>query len=75
MAVYKGITPEQIESILRERGLLEGESLYDIENVYVCQHSLDERSLPAKFNVENITTVDQQTFTKLLTKHDTIFRF
>ena len=29
---------EQIESILRERGLLEGESLYDIENISVVHH-------------------------------------
>lgn len=29
---------EQIEIILRERGLLEGESLYDIENITVVHH-------------------------------------
>ncbi len=29
---------EQIENILRERGLLEGESLYDVENVSVVHH-------------------------------------
>ena len=29
---------EQIENILRERGLLEGESLYDIENVTIVHH-------------------------------------
>ena len=29
---------EQIENILRERGLLEGESLYDVENISVVHH-------------------------------------
>ncbi len=29
---------EQIENILRERGLLEGESLYDIENITIVHH-------------------------------------
>jgi preprotein translocase subunit SecA len=29
---------EQIENILRERGLLEGDSLYDVENVSVVHH-------------------------------------
>lgn len=29
---------EQIETILRERGMLEGESLYDVENISVVHH-------------------------------------
>ncbi len=29
---------EQIENILRERGMLEGESLYDVENVTIVHH-------------------------------------
>ncbi len=29
---------EQIEGILRERGLLEGESLYDVENITIVHH-------------------------------------
>jgi len=29
---------EQIETILRERGMLEGESLYDVENITVVHH-------------------------------------
>lgn len=29
---------EQIENILRERGMLEGESLYDVENITVVHH-------------------------------------
>ncbi len=37
-AVFNETGTEQIENILRERGLLEGESLYDIENVTIVHH-------------------------------------
>ena len=38
-ATYNEEGTEQLENILRERGLLEGESLYDIENVTVVHHA------------------------------------
>ena len=37
-AVFNEDGTEQIENILRERGLLEGESLYDVENVTIVHH-------------------------------------
>ncbi len=37
-AAFNEAGTEQIENILRERGLLEGESLYDIENVTIVHH-------------------------------------
>ncbi len=37
-AVFNETGTEQIENILRERGLLEGESLYDIENITIVHH-------------------------------------
>ncbi len=37
-AVFNEAGTEQIENILREQGLLEGESLYDIENVTMVHH-------------------------------------
>ena len=37
-ATFNEAGTEQIENILRERGLLEGESLYDIENVTIVHH-------------------------------------
>lgn len=37
-AVFNEDGNEQIEGILRERGLLEGDSLYDIENITIVHH-------------------------------------
>ncbi|HFE39054.1 MAG TPA: preprotein translocase subunit SecA, partial [Gammaproteobacteria bacterium] len=37
-AVFNEKGTEQIENILRERGLLEGEGLYDVENVTIVHH-------------------------------------
>jgi len=37
-ATFNEAGTEQIETILRERGLLEGESLYDVENITVVHH-------------------------------------
>ncbi|MEL7232536.1 MAG: preprotein translocase subunit SecA, partial [Pseudomonadota bacterium] len=38
-ATYNEDGNEQLEQLLRERGLLQGESLYDIENVTVVHHA------------------------------------
>jgi len=37
-ATFNEAGNEQIENILREKGLLEGESLYDVENVTIVHH-------------------------------------
>ena len=37
-ATFNEVGNEQIEGILREQGLLQGESLYDIENVTIVHH-------------------------------------
>lgn len=37
-ATFNEVGTEQIENILKERGMLEGESLYDIENITVVHH-------------------------------------
>ena len=37
-ATFNETGTEQIETILRDRGLLEGESLYDVENITVVHH-------------------------------------
>jgi len=37
-ATFNEVGTEQIETILRERGLLQGESLYDVENISVVHH-------------------------------------
>ena len=48
---------------------------YDIEDIYVCQLSLETRNLPAKFHIEEVQVLNQQAFAHKLTSHDTILRF
>ena len=48
---------------------------YDIEDIYVCQASLEARNLPTKFHIEEVQVLNQQAFAKILTSHKTILRF
>ena len=48
---------------------------YDIKDVFVCQTSLEERNLPAKFHIEEVQVLNQQQFAQKLTSHQTILRF
>jgi len=48
---------------------------YDIEEVYVCQTSLEERNLTANFHIEEVQVLNQQDFAHKLTSHKTILRF
>ncbi len=48
---------------------------YDIEDIYVCQASLEARNLPAKFHIEEVQVLNQQAFAQKLTSHQTILRF
>ncbi|MCW8863691.1 MAG: sulfurtransferase complex subunit TusC [Colwellia sp.] len=48
---------------------------YDIEEVYVCQHSLDERGLKSDLHIDNVQVLKQQDFAKKLATHNTILRF
>ena len=48
---------------------------YDIEDVYVCQASLQERNLANDFHIENVQILNQQAFADKLTSHQKILRF
>ena len=48
---------------------------YDIEDIYVCQTSLEERNLPAKFHIEEVQVLNQQEFADKLTSQQIILRF
>ncbi|MDO6487434.1 sulfurtransferase complex subunit TusC [Colwellia sp. 6_MG-2023] len=48
---------------------------YDIEDIYVCQNSLEQRNLPASFHIEAVQVLNQRDFAERLTSHHTIFRF
>ena len=48
---------------------------YDINEVYVCQASVEERNLSADFHIENLQILSREAFAHKLTTHQTILRF
>ncbi len=48
---------------------------YDIENVYACKASLEERSLLASFHIKEVQVLSRKDFADKLTLHHTILRF
>jgi tRNA 2-thiouridine synthesizing protein C len=48
---------------------------YEIENVYVCKQSLAERSLDAKFHIDNVQILSPELFSEKLHQHNVILRF
>ena len=48
---------------------------YDIENIYLCKESLNERNLPANFHIDNIQVLTRHEFSQRLHSHHVIYRF
>ena len=48
---------------------------YDIENIYVCQTSLQQRGLSEHFHIEGVKILNQQVFAEQLASHKMILRF
>ena len=51
---------------------------YDIENIYVCQQSLQARNLlelSDNFHIDNIQVLDINEFSQRLHQHNAIYRF
>lgn len=49
--------------------------LYDIEHVYVCQHSLALRNLPEEFHIADVKVLSVDQFNEKLNQHNVILRF
>jgi tRNA 2-thiouridine synthesizing protein C len=69
-----GQKPELVEQkdFLKTFAALE---FYDIDNIYVCKHSLDQRSISNNFSIENIQVLNRDDFSISLHQHQTILRF
>ncbi len=48
---------------------------YDIEDVYVCQQSLQVRNLTPQFHLENTVVLPRNEFIAKLNAHNIIFKF
>lgn len=50
-------------------------TFYDIEDIYVCEKSLNERGISGNFHIENITKLSEDDFAQQVAIHDVVFRF
>jgi len=75
--VYQLIAEQQPESIQQKDFLKTFAALefYDIDNIYICKNSLEQRNLPAKFCIDNVQVLDRDEFGMSLLQHQTILRF
>jgi tRNA 2-thiouridine synthesizing protein C len=75
--VYQLIAKQQPEFIQQKDFLktLAALEFYDIENIYVCQHSLTQRGLTNDFSIENVAVLDRAEFSTSLHQHQSILRF
>jgi len=48
---------------------------YDVENLYVCEESLQQRNLSTDFHVDNVHILNAEEFSQQLRQHQTILRF
>jgi len=48
---------------------------YDIEDIYVCQESLNARNLSTSFHIDNIQVLSKQAFAQQLATYNSILRF
>jgi len=48
---------------------------YDIEDIYVCQESLNARNLSASFHIEKVQMLSKQAFAQQLATYNSILRF
>jgi len=48
---------------------------YDIDDIYLCQTSLEERHLSATFHIDNVQILNTHDFAQKLTSHHHILRF
>lgn len=75
--VYQLIAEQQPEKILQKDFLKTFAALefYDIENIYICQNSLNKRKLPSNFCIDNVQVLTADDFATSIHQHQTILRF
>jgi len=75
--VYQLIPKQQPELIQQKDFLktLAALEFYDIDNIYVCRHSLIQRGLADIFSIDNVQVLNQDEFATSIHQHHTILRF
>jgi tRNA 2-thiouridine synthesizing protein C len=75
--VYQLIAGQQPENIQQKDFLKTFAALefYDIDNIYICQSSLEQRNLSTHFCIDNVQVLNCDEFAISLHQHQTILRF
>jgi tRNA 2-thiouridine synthesizing protein C len=75
--VYQLIAAQNPEKVQQKDFLKTFAALefYDIENIYVCLHSLNQRGLAENFSIKNVQLLTRNDFSTSLHQHQTILRF
>ena len=50
-------------------------AFYDIENIYLCKQSLEDRGLAENFHLDNVQVLSVNAFSDQLHQHHVILRF
>lgn len=50
-------------------------NFYDIEHIYVCESSLQERALSANFHIDDVEVLSSSSFVEKLAEHKHILRY
>jgi tRNA 2-thiouridine synthesizing protein C len=75
--VYQLIA-EQHPDLIQQKDFLKtfaALEFYDIENIYICHHSLVQRGLSDDFSIKNVKVLNRDDFSVSLQQHQTILRF
>ena len=72
--LFKDQSPEDIQAknFLKTFSAFE---FYDLDTIYVCQKSLEERQFTTDFHIDGVTIVSSQKFSELLHHHDVVLTF
>ncbi|WP_440876715.1 sulfurtransferase complex subunit TusC [Thalassotalea sp. PLHSN55] len=75
--VWQLVNNQQAESISSKDFLktFAAFEFYDIEDIYVCKRSLEQRGLSEDFHIDNVTVLNDADFIAALNAYSTIFKF
>ena len=48
---------------------------YDIEDIFICEQSLNNRMLASRFHIDNVRVLSSQAFSEQLAQHQHVLRF
>lgn len=69
---HQSLETLKVKDYLKTMAALE---FYDIENIFLCKKSLEDRGLTEDFHIDNVQVLPVDAFSDKLHQHDIILRF